>query len=150
MIVYRISPCMYNRDLSGMGAAMYGGRWNSKGTYIVYASMTPSLAMLETVVHLSVIPTDEYCIAQINIPDDSIDELNISELPSGWNLYLAPDTLKLIGDRFVSEHKYLALRIPSAIVNLESNILINPRHPDFKKVRLISSENILIDKRLRE
>ncbi|MEO5907310.1 MAG: RES family NAD+ phosphorylase [Saprospiraceae bacterium] len=150
MIVYRISPCTFNRDLSGMGAALYGGRWNSKGIYIVYTSMTPSLAMLESVVHLSGIPKNDYCMATINIPDDSILELRNSELPAGWNQYLAPDALKVIGDRFISHNKYLALRIPSAIVAMESNILINPNHPDFKKVRLISSEKILIDKRLVE
>jgi len=148
MIVYRISPCTFNRDLSGMGAAMYGGRWNSKGIYVVYASMTSSLAMLETVVHLSVIPKDDYCITRINIRDDSIAELKISELPAGWNQYLAPDALKLFGDQFIRENKNLALRIPSAIVAMESNILINPNHPDFKKVKLISCEKIVIDNRL--
>ena len=127
---------------------MYGGRWNSKGTYVVYASMTPSLAMLETVVHLSVIPKDDYCMARISIPDDAMIELSVSDLPAGWNQYLAPDALKWIGDRFIRENKYLALRIPSAIVAMESNVLINPNHPDFKKVRLVSSEKILIDHRL--
>jgi RES domain-containing protein len=148
MQVFRISKCKHNKDLSGFGAADKGGRWNSKGIFILYSSLTPSLAMLETVAHLAVIPNENYCLAVIDIPDDKILELNESDLPSDWCDFPASDSLKKIGDEFVVEGKFLGLKIPSAVLKEESNLLINPSHPDFKKAKLISSNMISIDVRL--
>jgi len=149
MVVYRITKCAYNKDLTGAGAAINGGRWNSKGVFVLYTSATPSLALLETVVHLSVIPKESFCLATIRIPEDKIAELEITDLPFDWAVYPAPGKLKAIGDKFISENKYLAMKIPSAVVPVENNILINPRHPDFEKVRLLSSEEVLLDARLK-
>lgn len=149
MHVYRISQCKFNSDLSGAGASLSGGRWNSKGVYMLYTSLTASTALLEVVVHLSAIPKSEYCLALLDIPDDKIFELPEADLPPGWSDYPSDDRLKIIGDDFIIGNKYLGLKVPSVILNTESNLLINPKHPDFYKVKLVSSEIITIDKRIK-
>jgi len=148
MKVYRISPCKFNSDLSGIGASISGGRWNSKGVFLLYTSNSSSTAMLEVVVHLSVIPIIDYCLAVISIPDEKILEIKESDLPTDWLQYPSSDNLKKIGDDFVASNKFLALKVPSAVLPLEHNYLINPLHSDFSKVELISSERIAIDERL--
>ena len=129
---------------------MYGGRWNSKGVYVVYTSSTPSLALLESVVHLPAIPREKYCLATIKIPEDKILEIKEKDLPPDWAAYPAPVILKAIGDQFILENKFLAMKVPSALIAPESNILLNPKHPDFTKVKLISSEEMKIDRRLKK
>jgi RES domain-containing protein len=148
MKVYRISPCKFNSDLSGYGASISGGRWNSKGVFLLYTSNSSSTAMLEVVVHLSVIPIIDYYIAVLSIPEDTILEIKESDLPPDWLQYPSSDTLKKIGDDFVASNKFLALKVPSAVLSIEYNYLINPLHYDFSKVELISSERIAIDERL--
>ena len=104
--------------------------------------------MLEVVVHLSVIPIIDYCLAVISIPDEKILEIKESDLPTDWLQYPSSDNLKKIGDDFVASNKFLALKVPSAVLPLEHHYLINPLHSDFSKVELISSERIAIDERL--
>lgn len=148
MYVYRISKCKYINDLSGFGAANFPGRWNSKGTYMLYTAATASLALLENIVHISTIPTESYCIATIVLPEDKISNIDIAELPKGWNQYPAPEKLKHIGDDFIGKNEKLALRIPSAIMPEDFIFLINCRHPDFGKVEISAIREIEFDKRL--
>lgn len=148
MKIYRISKCRFINDLSGTGAALYGGRWNSKGNYALYTAETPSLALLESVVHISNIPATSYCMITLEIPDTKITEIKIDALPKNWQQQPPPDALKKFGDRFIAESKFLALKIPSVIIPEESNYLINPKHTDFKKIKLLSNRPISIDERL--
>ncbi|MEJ0103503.1 MAG: RES family NAD+ phosphorylase [Bacteroidota bacterium] len=80
MNVYRISKCEYISDLQGTGAALYPGRWHSKGTYILYTAATPSLAMLESVVHISNIAIASFCMTCLSIPEDKIKTITVEEL----------------------------------------------------------------------
>jgi RES domain-containing protein len=148
MIVYRISKCKFITGLTGTGAATYGGRWNSKGIHMIYTAATPSLALLESVVHISNIPVDEYCMASLEIPQDKITEIKLSNLPGNWFVNPPPDSLKSIGDKFIKDNTFLALKLPSAIMMEDFNLLLNPNHPDFAKVKIISARTIPIDKRL--
>lgn len=148
MIIYRITDCKYAQDLSGRGAALYGGRWNSKDTYIVYTAENHALALLEAVVHMGRMPASNYCMAAIEIPDDSIQPFQADKLPQDWQTNPPPDFLKIIGDHFIRSNKYLALKIPSALMMEEHNYLLNPAHPLFKKVKIISKRPIRIDERL--
>jgi RES domain-containing protein len=150
MKVYRISKCQYIDDLSGKGAAMYGGRWNNKGSYVLYTAATPALALLETVVHVNTIPVSGYCMATLELPGSNIDILTEKDLPRNWQQNPAPSSLKKIGDRFIKEGKALALQVPSAIIPQDHNILVNPNHPDFKKLRLVEKRFIPFDERLRK
>ncbi|MBS1749945.1 MAG: RES family NAD+ phosphorylase [Bacteroidetes bacterium] len=145
--VYRISKCQYINDLKGTGAASYAGRWHSKGTYILYTALTASLALLESVVHISGIPLIDYCMISLKIPDENIIVMNITGLPSYWSEHPAHSSLGIIGDKFVKENKYLAMKIPSAIMPEDYNVLINPNHKDFEKVKVNYTRKVPIDNR---
>ena len=147
MKVYRISKCEFISDLEGTGAARYPGRWNSKGTYILYTAATPSLALLESVVHISNIAVSSYCMICLSVPEDKIKTITSTELPASWSANPPADVLKKIGDSFIKENKFLALKIPSAIMPEENNFLLNPGHPDFKLVTVVYTRNIPIDER---
>lgn len=146
--VYRISKCAYIDDLKGTGAAAYPGRWHGKGTFVLYTTASPSLALLESVVHMSRIAVADYCMICLSIPEDKILTLSITDLPENWNQNPPPDILREIGERFINSREYLALQLPSAIMPEEFNYLLNPNHPDFKLVKVIYTRNISIDKRL--
>ncbi|HXL58847.1 MAG TPA: RES family NAD+ phosphorylase [Chitinophagaceae bacterium] len=148
MKVYRISKCQYVDDLSGKGAANYSGRWHSKGTYILYTASSPSLALLESVVHISKIVVADYCMICLEVPEDKIQEIKVTDLPDNWNVNPSPDILKFYGDAFIRESKFFALKLASAIMPEENNLLLNPNHPDFKKVKVEYKRNIPIDERL--
>lgn len=148
MRVYRISKCKYIDDLSGKGAASFPGRWNGKGVHVVYTAQSASLALLESVVHLSSIPTITYCMLTLEIPDLSIQELPAADLPKDWEQNPPDEKLKNIGNRFVEEAKFLALKIPSAIMPEEFNYILNPNHKQFNLVKILSNRNLSIDERL--
>ena len=148
MKLYRISKCKYIEDLSGTGAASYSGRWHSKGTHVLYTAQTPSLALLETVVHIAKIAQPDYCMICLEIPEDNIQRIEMAELPSDWFLNPSPDHLKIIGDRFIASRNFFALQLPSAIMPEEHNFLLNPNHPDFKKVRQLYKRTVPVDERL--
>lgn len=148
MVVYRISDCRYIDDLSGKGAALYGGRWNSKDTYILYTAQSASLSLLEAVVHLGKMPHAGFCMATIEIPDDILSPLRPEVLPADWSSNPGPDALKQIGDRFIRDGRFLALPVPSVIMPEEYNYLLNPAHPLFKSVRLRNVKPLNIDERI--
>jgi RES domain-containing protein len=148
MKVYQISKCKYIHDLEGTGAANYAGRWHSKGTHILYTAATPSLALLESVVHISRLTLSRYCLLCLTIPNDKIRTLEAEDLPEDWQLNPAPIALRKIGDRFITAGQHLALRLPSAIMPEENNYLLNPHHPDFHLVSVFSEREIAIDERL--
>lgn len=148
MLVYRISDCRYIDDLSGKGAALYGGRWNNKDTYILYTAQSPSLALLEAVVHLGKMPSAGYCMAALELPDAIAAALPANALPADWATNPGPDALKNIGDSFIKEMKFLALPVPSVVMPEENNYLINPAHPLFKAIKLKSIKPLKIDERI--
>lgn len=148
MIVYRINNCKYVKDLSGQGSALYGGRWNSKGVYIVYTAQSRALALLEAVVHIGKVPDAGYCIATLEIPDHSIESIPMEKLPPDWAENPSPNYLKAIGDNFIEANKHLALKLPSALMMEEHNYLLNPSHHLFHKVAIVAERPIKIDERL--
>ena len=150
MIVYRISKTKNIKDLSGTGARIFGGRWNNKGVSIVYASESRALATLEYLVHvpLSLMPTD-LSLASIKIPDSIVSKnILISKLPKNWRDYPASSRLAKIGSDWVLSNETLLLRVPSAIVKDEFNILLNPAHGDMKRVKIVDVEKYKVDERL--
>ena len=146
--VYRISKCIYIEDLKGTGAANYSGRWHSKGTHILYTAATASLALLESVAHIAGIPSEDYCMLCLEIPDDNILTIGIKDLPEHWYTNPSPGALVAIGDYFIQKNQYLAIQLPSAIMPEDNNILINPNHKDFAKITVVYKRTIPIDKRL--
>lgn len=133
----------------GEGARLYGGRWNSPGTPMVYAAQHKSLAILEILVHLektSVMPA--YSLVWASFEEDLIEVLLLSGLPEGWREYPASGELKAIGERWVRERRSAVLAVPSVIVEEESNYLINPGHPDFAAIQIGEPEPFEFDIRL--
>lgn len=138
MILYRISSARYADDLNGNGARLYGGRWNSEGRAMVYLASSRSLAILESLAHLSPtnIPSD-YVMLTIDVPDDFF-AIDIKLLPNNWNEYPEPNILKQIGNSFLQKNEYLLLKVPSAIVSQEFNYLMNPMHQKAGKVKIVN------------
>jgi RES domain-containing protein len=150
MDLYRIATTRNIRDLRGGGARIYGGRWNHKGTGIIYTSESRALATVEYLVHvpLSLIPAN-ISIATIHIPDRvKPKSISVRKLPRNWRRYPSPSKLADIGSEWVRSNESLLLRIPSAVVDGEFNILINPQHPDMKDIAISRIEKYKFDDRL--
>lgn len=149
MIVYRLCKEQYQRDLSGTGAKLFGGRWNSKGVALLYTGESRALCTAEAAVHmpLGILPKD-YFIVAIEIPDDSIQVLNVDVLPDGWDAWPHSHSTQQIGDDFIKRGEYLALKVPSVVVPGDFNYIINPQHPEIKKIHIINAVPYVFDKRL--
>ncbi|MES2266636.1 MAG: RES family NAD+ phosphorylase [Bacteroidota bacterium] len=149
MILYRIANCNYIKDLTGTGARLYGGRWNSEGKSMVYLASSRALAVLEVLVHLPpLLLPDNFCVAEIKVPENSILTLDATTLPENWKDAVPPAELKTLGNQFIKETKYLMMKVPSSVVPEEYNYLLNPWHPDIKKVSIISTHPFSFDDRL--
>ena len=148
MVLYRLVNCLYADDLSGNGARLYGGRWNSEGKAMVYLASSRSLAVLEALAHLS--PTNmpgEFCMLTIEAPDD-FEEVDAATLPPDWQEYPEIEILKQTGNYFLKNKKNLLLKVPSALVNEEFNYLMNPLHPKADLVKIVSKKSFSFDERL--
>lgn len=151
MELFRITQDEFANDLSGNGARLFGGRWNSEGYYALYTSGTRSLALLETLAHTpaKMLDTNTYQLITLSVPDNALKEkIALSVLPPAWN---APDTrpaTRRIGDQFLKDNKNLMLAVPSVILPEEINYIINPLHADIKKLKIINQRRIYFDKRV--
>ncbi len=135
---------------SGKGAFLYGGRWNSAGVRLVYLGGTPSISVLEVLVHvpnLSVLAALEYVLIPVDFEDSLITDDGL--LPSDWNSFPAPLSTATIGDQWVNSGRSLVLKAPSAVLPLEDNYLLNPAHPDMNKAEIGTPVPINIDIRLQ-
>lgn len=149
MIMYRLASGDYIKDLSGNGSKVYGGRWNSVGMNALYCTENISLAVLEILVNVKKYkrPLD-YHLLTISIPD-SIKPLviNASKLKKNWKDDLSYS--QFMGDGFLKTQQSLILQVPSAIVEPENNIIVNPKHADASKIKIISAKLFEFDKRLQ-
>ena len=111
MIVFRLSKSLYSNDLSGKGAEKAGARWNSKGIAMIYTSDSRALCTAEIAVHtpLGNVPED-YSIITIEIPEDSIREVKIEELPSDWKTFPHPDSTQRIGNKFIIDNIFSCIK----------------------------------------
>lgn len=150
MQLYRISLCKRASDLSGTGAKLYGGRWNSIGVPMLYLASSRALAALEVLAHLTAIQDPEdFCISVFEVPDQSIEEIEKHLLPKDWNSYPAPSLLKRKGDDFVKNNAALLLKVPSSIVEDEYNYIVNVNHPLANGIKIVESKPFVFDKRLQ-
>jgi len=149
--VFRVLRAAYARaPFDGEGAYRYGGRWSSPGTRLVYTSEHQSLAMLEYFVHLDPEDApDDLVLATADVPDNlSRENLQARDLPVHWRATPAPPELAQTGDDFVKEAKACLLLVPSALAVNENNWLINPQHPEFKKIVQHAPEPLRYDSRM--
>lgn len=148
MIVYRIAGKKYSDDLTGTGAAMYGGRWNKKGTPVLYTGESKEIALLETIVHTPPMIIPKLDIVTLDIPDESITSIEIDMLPSNWKSYPAPSILSEIGEQWVNDAKTIALKLPSCIIHSAYILILNCKHIDFGRVKLVGKQDFIFDSRL--
>jgi len=152
MIVYRVANAKYkDSTLSGIGAEKVGGRWNSVGTRAVYCSENISLALLEYYVHsenIAYLPK-KILIAKIKFPDEFVIE-ELDELPERWSQYPYSSKTTKVFTELAKDSNRFALKVPSTIVSLESNIILNPLFKEFGKVQIVEFIELPIDDRLKK
>ncbi len=130
----------------GEGAWLYGGRWNSPGTRVAYTSGSIALAALELLVHLN----PPVILRWVAIPiefDETLAE-KVADVPTDWTEEPPPPSTRAVGDRWAKEARSAVLELPSVIVPSESNYLLNPAHPDFRRIRIGDPVPFAFDPRL--
>lgn len=148
MVVYRLAEKEYADDLSGYGAFLYGGRWNEKGHSMLYCATSVSLATLEVLVRLQHLKIQKkFQLIVISIPENAdFNTLKKNNLSNIWiqDIY---ETQKC-GTDWLKNNTSLYLEVPSAIVPIDKNILINPLHHLFSKVEIVDQVEYNFDNRL--
>lgn len=134
----------------GEGARQHGGRWNHPGTPAVYAASHLSLAALELFVHVDpdTLPDDLVAVPACLPEALEIEELPPSELPANWRAYPAPEAIQEIGDAWLRSLAAPALLVPSAVLPQENNLLLNPQHPDVRRIEIGRPEPFGFDPRM--
>lgn len=150
MRLWRICRRKYAAEAaSGEGARLYGGRWNSRGVRVVYASTSLALAAVETFVNLepNLRPADLVSIKG-EIPDVlKISRLDSEKLPARW-YETRDESLRRFGDEWVRGGESAALLVPSAAIRGEWNVLLNPEHSDFGTIRFMALQPFEFDARM--
>jgi RES domain-containing protein len=133
----RLTKAKYlSKAWDGEEAKRSGGRWNNIGTTVVYTSATLSLALVEILVHVTSGLLPAYTAVPIEFEESLVTTLEAKDLPANWKDDPPPAATRAIGDDWVLRGKSAALRVPSVVVPVEFNYLLNPRHSDFGRVRI--------------
>ena len=151
MRAYRLVKARHQATaLDGSGAKAHGGRWNSKGVAMVYASDSVSLAALELLVHLHRSAVlNHYILFGLNVPDEGVMWLDENALPKDWRADPPPSSTAAIGDEWIGSGLSLALSVPSTLIPTQRNLLLNPTHDAFDTViDSASAERFSFDPRL--
>lgn len=135
---WRIVKATYkNKAFTGDGARMFGGRWNSKGVPVIYTAGSLALASIEMVVNL---PSPKLLEAFVRIPvrfnSNLVEDPPLFKLPKSWKSRPISPLTRDLGDKWIKEQRSVVLKVPSVVVPEEFNYLLNPMHPDFKKVEV--------------
>ena len=134
---------------TGEGPWRYGGRWNSQGTAVVYVSEHESLAALELFVHtMPISPTERYLSFRLEWENKMTEYFPLKSLPPHWNAEPPTFETMQIGDDWVRRRISVALAVPSVLSTSEMNFLLNPRHSDFKKIKISEPIEYRFDSRL--
>lgn len=134
---------------SGDGARQYGGRWNSVGVAVSYASGSAALATLEVMVGVqSSALLGTYSLCGVSFDDELVEDLPPDRLPADWRNHPPAPSTQAIGDSWAEAGHSLVLRVPSAVIPFEPNYLIRPTHPDIARLRVLAPEPYIFDPRL--
>lgn len=148
MILYRFAHPKFADDLSGTGAKLKGGRWNTVGIPVLYTSSSISLALLEVLVNTGSFEELQLLkLMQLTLPTDAaIYRIDSKHLKKNWHHDF--EYTQWMGSEIMQEKKSLAVSCPSVVVQQESNFLLNPEHKDFSKIRLKEVSDFYFDERL--
>ncbi|MDY7007939.1 MAG: RES family NAD+ phosphorylase [Cyanobacteriota bacterium] len=152
LIVWRISHKKHiNSVFKTEASTCSGGRWNSKGTSLIYTSATLSLATLETLVSMEIENFGNIFVSiGVKIPDNfPIKQVDENLLPHNWRDTSPPAILASIGDKWLTAKTTAVLKVPSAIIPQEYNYLINPLHPDFERISIYPPQSFTLDRNLK-
>lgn len=134
---------------SGEGARLYGGRWNLKGTAMVYTAGSQSLAMLEMLVQDEPLRA-RYVMLSATLPANlKIERFTPVQLPANWRDVGARDQLQVIGTDWLKRGSSAALAVPSVVIPNETNYLLNPRHPSMARIVIGKPQEFITDLRLK-
>lgn len=149
LTVWRLVTVRFVKSaFSGEGARLYGGRWNRKGVPLVYTSASQSLAMLEMLVQDEPLHA-RYVMIDAHIPKAvTIERIKVEDLPADWRDITAREKLQVIGTKWAVKLSGAVLAVPSAVVPSEFNYLLNPLHPDFRKIKTGRPQKVMTDPRL--
>jgi RES domain-containing protein len=147
---WRLSKARYAGDLSGIGAAQAGQRWNQRGQRAVYLGRTPEITVLETLVHLNGVLSAPLVLCCYELPDemDLLVRVQSADLPSGWDAIPHGHASAAFGGAWLGSVASLALELPSVVVPQARNLQVNPLHPAITQVTLLDQTPFRLDQRL--
>ena len=150
LMVWRLITARFAHSaFSGEGARLYGGRWNHKGTPMVYTAGSQSLAMLEMLVQDEPLRA-RYVMVSAALPKNlKIERVTPVQLPADWRDPGARDRLQKIGTDWVKRESSVVLAVPSVVIPNETNYLLNPRHPSMARIVIGKPQEFITDLRLR-
>jgi RES domain-containing protein len=135
--------------MSGEGSQLYGGRWNTKGTRIVYLGTSLAQASVELLVHLGRAEVlNTYLKMEVSFNESLVQHIALADLPTDWAEPTMAPSVQAVGDAWAADKSSLVLQVPSAAVQGEYNYLLNPTHTDFKKLKFGPITTFNFDSRL--
>jgi RES domain-containing protein len=139
------------RAFDGEGARLAGGRWNKIGIPMIYTADSLALAALEILVHLPASELLKRKFLRIPVRFDSrlVKSLNLNDLPEDWDILPPPDSTQTIGTEWALKKESILYKVPSTIIREEFNYLINPLHPDVKKLSIGNAQKFAFDPRIK-
>jgi len=148
--VWRITHKDYAKSaFTGEGAKLFGGRFNSEGIPLVYTSGNLSLAMLEIMVQSNGRDYFKHCVIfYAEIPENLITIPVLNDLPKEWKQIPYGKQSQQFGDAWIKTGSSPVMRVPSVVVPVEYNFLMNPMHPEFSEININETENVSFDTRL--
>lgn len=147
---WRITKAKYaNQAFTGDASSAVGGRWNSPGTKVIYTASSISLAVLEIIAHLNRSDIlNAYQLIQVTFEESIVRQLDKASLPPTWRDHPPPIEVQRIGDQWLATSTSVVLAVPSAIVPQETAYLLNPLHPEFRRLQIADPIPFPIDDRL--
>lgn len=133
---------------SGEGARLYGGRWNRKGIPLVYTAGSQSLTMLEMLVQDEPLRAN-YMMIPATLPDSLvIERIDPAQLPADWRDLAAREQLQALGTDWARRRLSAVLAVPSTVIPVETNYLLNPLHPAYPEIEIGVPQPFITDLRL--
>lgn len=148
MIAWRLSKAKHGNDLSGTGAAINGGRWNNKDFPALYLGENPAICCLEHFVNASGPPSTGMVLTQIELPEGDGLYWEPDALPQGWDSKPADNPSMDFGTAWLKSARHLGLIVPSAVLPVQKNLVINPRHPAWSDIKVLAAQDFFYDPRM--
>ncbi|HEU4633667.1 MAG TPA: RES family NAD+ phosphorylase [Flavisolibacter sp.] len=149
MLVYRITHKIYSKQLFASGLE---GRWNGDGKKVIYTAGSVALAFLENMIRRQGVGfNSDFKTMIIEIPDDlKIQVIKNENLAAGWREFTDYSKCQPLGNAWFDKGEKPVLKVPSAVLPEEFNYVINAAHPDFKKIKLVETTELIPDERIED